>query len=249
MKLKILKKIILTILISFSFWSLTSTIIENVNIKKQITEFKKKGVYSNELSDSENKVYKVSRETWQENKEYSTDGRIGSSGDIIVGLESALKGYPIITDFITFFFGGHASLCAYDYDDYQTSISDTDAFEADGFVPGDTYTPGDRYFWNDVDYRDEVIGLRVKTTEEKRKTAFSKAVENSKDPYNKKFIFDTKTSHYCTDFISKAYDYAGVNLNYDGFACTVQDLIYSDDTYIFFYKKNVKGINYIYYLD
>ncbi len=250
---KIIKKTIITILIAFVFWGIISTTIENISVQIQISEFKKKGVYDPTQGDKYTRYYKVSRETWQEEKpsftQYENEKIIGSVGDIIVGLKSALTGYPIVSDFITYFFGGHASLCSDKYYDHKNTIEEYDSFEAVGYIEDDTYSIENRIFWNDDIYRDEVIGLRVKTTEEKRKIAFSKAVSFDGDAYNNSYIFNTKNSHYCTDFITKAYASVGINLNYDGFVCSVQDLIFSKNTYIFFYKIVKKDITYIYYLE
>ena len=79
------------------------------------------------------------------------------------------------------------------------------------------------------------------------------------DPYNYTFVFNTKNAHYCTDILSKAYAVVDKDLNEDHFITTAQDIIISEDTFIFVYKEENKtivdenqkllGTHNVYYLD
>ena len=65
---------------------------------------------------------------------------------------------------------------------------------------------GDLSYWNDEDKPfSEVIGLRVKCSDEERKIALSYASSILGDLYNYSFLFNTVDKSYCSDLISKAY--------------------------------------------
>ena len=96
---------------------------------------------------------------------------------------------------------------------------------------------------------DEVIVLRVKTTEEERCKVLSKAMALVGEPYNYTFFFNTKEASYCTDIVGKAYSEIGVDLNKDKLTTSVYDLLISKDTYIsYYYYMDSKGIKHFYYL-
>mgnify|MGYP000885110262 FL=1 len=109
-------------------------------------------------------------------------------------------------------------------------------------------------------YRDSFIGLRVKNiTKEEKQLAINEAkrLEEINTMYNYLFFLDTKNKYYCTDFISRIYqsinyqrnDKEKLSLNDDGFITSVNDLILSKDTYIFFYKETIGNHEHIYYFE
>lgn len=249
---KYIIKCLILLILSLILGIFINSTVENVSIQVEISKFTKKGIYQEEISTDDMKFYKVSRETWQPDIPsftiYNNKMYYGNSGDIIVGLESAIKGYPIISDTITYFIGGHASLVCYEYELNGIKLDNTYNIEASlvessnvKFVRGD--------FWNDPNYRTEVIGLRVKASEEKKKEAFLNAVNCLGKKYNDTYIFNTKNRYYCSDLISRCYEKVGIELNYDGFYTSIQDLIFNKNVYITFYKKIKNGISYIYYLE
>lgn len=249
--------IIQTIVVFFVLGSIITTTYENIDIRMQINKFMEKGALNNEISSSFRKFYKVPRETWQEQKRTFTikNSRFfpGSSGDIIVTNESPFPGMPIIDEFLTYFVGGHASLCAYEYTDYIEQIKETDAIENTGLVDeGDiaVVETTTNSFWNDIGYKNEYIGLRVNCSEEQRKIAVNQAISYIGDPYNYSFIFNTKKTHYCSDLISKAYAAVGIDLNKDLLAITILDLIVTQHTYISIYRYvDNNEVEHVYYLD
>ncbi|MDY0277244.1 MAG: hypothetical protein RBQ97_04085 [Acholeplasma sp.] len=115
-------------------------------------------------------------------------------------------------------------------------------------------------------YRSKFVGLRVKnpyladgnlqvTYDDIVENALKMAREKYKNEalYNFLFFLDTKNKYYCTDFVSRSYEEAFLNvinnddtyrsrgyannLNDDGFITSVNDLILSEDTYIHFYVE------------
>ncbi|MGM9971636.1 MAG: YiiX/YebB-like N1pC/P60 family cysteine hydrolase [Anaeroplasmataceae bacterium] len=244
-------KVLIILLFSLIYGIFINSTVENIMIQTEIASFIKKGVYQEDISTRTEKYYKVSRETWMPDipsfTEYNGRKYYGSSGDILLGLEASAAGIPIISEFITYNFGGHASSVCYDYNENGLYLDNSFHIESSTvYDVGVVAVKGD--FWNYASYRTEVIGVRVKTSEEKKKEAFNYMVSKLGSLYNSSFIFNTKDRYYCTDLISRAYETVGIDLNYDGFYTSVLDLIASQKTYIFFYKIIRNGISYFYYL-
>lgn len=201
----------------------------------------------------------------------------GAEGDILVTQDSPFPYMPGIHQFITFFFGGHSGYIAYSnkvfetlgYPEYGESLikvifkggRSTHANFSDNYwLYPDFHTPEDpSYKFYGSYYRKEWIGLRVKEVTEDEVyyvTDYINDLIDAKAQYNFSFLFFKKNRYYCTDLMSRPYetilDEGGnqkYNLNMDGFAVTVNDLIMSKDTYIAYYvrtdKNNVKHIYFI----
>lgn len=223
--------------------------VENIYISIELQEFVNKGVYQKDISSSKTKYYKVSRETWMSDEDViiNNKGRVtyGNSGDIVCSLDSYAGNYQITNDLVGFFFGGHAGSVCFT-DNYKGVSYNNTYFLESHFNDGVVKTYGG--YWTYDYQRDQIIVLRVKASDEKKKEAFHNMCDCVGSDYNRKFIFDTKNKYYCTDLISRAWEKVGIELNYDGFYCSVQDLICSDKTYISMYKVYRDGVAYIYYL-
>lgn len=242
--------IVKIVVLTFIFWATVSSGVEQMHIKKEIKEFLKEGVYQEELSTKKVKYYAVydPKETLPA---FTTEGGVsfpGTLGDIMVGLRSPFPD-TLFDPFITYYIGGHAALCAGVYIDQVNIIKESDCLEATGLEPGESVaSSSSRYYWNDNEYRNEVIGLRTKCSQQDRQRAFNYAIGYLQDPYNYSFVFNRNNTKYCTDIVSEAYKKVGVNLNKDKVGVTVLDLVVSDDTYMFYYKYfDADGITHIYY--
>lgn len=247
--LKITLNFIIVFMCSIVFGISINSAVENSHIDFEIKNFKEKGIFQEEMSSSTEKYYKVSRETWMdESPSFKMfDGKIsyGGPGDIIVGLDNDIRNYPIITESISYLFGGHTASVCYD------EIYDGVTYKSNHCIeskPSSGVRCVNNKFWNDTDYQTKVIGLKVNATEEIRKNAFHYMVDRIGCKYNTAFIFGTKHKYYCSDLISRAYKSQGINLNYDGFYTSVLDLVCSPYTYISFYKEFKNNVNYYYYL-
>ena len=124
-QLKITLFILITVLSSIFIGITLNSIVENIYLSIEIENFKNKGVYQEDISDSHTKYYKVSRETWMSDESVfqEVDGRVtyGNSGDIICTLDSYAGNLQITHDLVGFFFGGHcASVC---YQETYNNIS------------------------------------------------------------------------------------------------------------------------------
>lgn len=243
-----------TVVIAFFLFVVTQASYENIDIKIELKEFMSRGVYDESESTATVKYYKVENNVDEESYTYYEGySYAGAPGDIIVGLRSPFPNYPIVDPLVTFLFGGHAAFCCYPYDDYANTIDYSECLETlgmNGDYSLDCVSTEIRDYWDDADYRDNYIGLKVKATEEQKKEAFNYVVSSLGDHYNYTFIFNQKDTYYCTDLISRSYEKVGINLNHDLLGSTVHDLIVSSNTYISIYNYIDKnGIRHIYYLD
>lgn len=238
-----------SILIFIALGAVTTATVKNVYQVILVEQFKKDAVYQEEISTNKMKFYKIeSDESLPAFTNYYNYILPGAPGDILVSREAIV--HPIINPFISYFAGGHAAICLDDYSDFNISATTIDSIEATGLEPGDnTSKIFDRSYWGDNSVYDEVIGLRVKMTEEERKEVISASCGLLGDPYNFSFIFDLNNKSYCSDLVSKVFSKIGVNLNKDEFSTSVYDLVISSDTYISYYHRfDSKGVQHIYYL-
>ncbi len=242
----ILKNLIIFVVLG----AVITACVQNTEKIVYVEQFKQKGVFQEEISTDNIKYYLV--ESDEEKQAFiptSTNAYPGVSGDILVSTQATLVN-PFISDFISFFAGGHAAFCLEDYHDFETSADRYSSAEATGLNPGENPSEIlDRFYWLDTESFTEVIGLRVKMTEEEKKLVLSDIISQVGDNYNFSFIFDTVNKKYCTDIVANSFKKIGKNLNKDEFATSVYDLIVSSDTYISYYHYfDENHVKHIYYL-
>lgn len=201
----------------------------------------------------------------------------GSQGDIFLTQQAPYPTLPGLYEFVSFYFGGHAAYIGEDniiYDIAGYPSADESWFKV--FFKGGKYTTvsaGNNYwlnseFWKPTEgnyrhfgsyYRKEYFGVRVKgaTVDDINKvTNFMKHLADIEAQYNFQYIINRKNRYYCTDMMERGYASiktdAGkpkYNLNNDGVAVTVNDIILSKDTYLSFYVKTDKNdVKHIYYI-
>ena len=239
-------------------WATTVTTVKHIDKAILVEQFKSKGVLDTAASTDRVKYYKIeSNETRPAFIKTNTGVVIpGSAGDILTSTQAVvgnglhpMLGQPI-NGFIGFYAGGHACLCTEDYKDYQFWLSDDTSIEASGMNGGDNpSTVMYRSYWAGESPYTEVIGLRVNLDQKGIDEVISNTAALLGDLYNFSFIFDTINTSYCTDILSKAF-HKYADLNKDGFATTIYDLICTSDTYISYYHYfDSNGVKHIYYLD
>lgn len=254
--IKIIKKITQVFLCFFLFILSTLSIMAvsvtftHLETDQAIKSFIAKGVF--EKTEHENGVtvsyYKVESDLDVPLTHPSIDWSfstpiLGYPGDFYIQQESAIP-IPIIKDFISFYFGGHAGLITHNFDILETTGMNATMEE-------NIITKFSNILLEDPDPRD-IIGLRVKgITDDEINKALEYAESKIGIPYNYTFLLNRNKSFYCTDFIARAFGKeTGLSYQLDstGFWTTTQDLVHSKDTFITFYKQ-VKGdkIN-LYYL-
>lgn len=223
---------------------------KNIQKLSLVEEFKKQGVLDETISTDKIKYYPIkSNET---KDAFRTRGSMvypGFSGDILVSTQSGINN-ALLSGFISSTVGGHAGICIDNYVSETLITGDNQVIEASGLVGDDECQIYEKYYWIDPNIHSEVMGLRMKTTEEQNKQFVENAVNFLGYPYNFSFIFNIKNSVYCSDLISRCASPLGFNLNKDNGPTTIYDIIVSNDTYIFYYHLYDKdGVRHIYYLD
>ena len=249
---KITLIVLRSILIFIAVWGISISFVKNMHKSIIVEDFKSKAVYQEDISDSSTKFYKI--ESNEDKKAFNDNGYSiypGTSTDILVTTQVILTNVPMINSVVSFFVGGHAAFVNPSYGDYQLGSlpGDASTIEATGLDEGKNYSAAfDPELWAGDEVYTEVIGLRVKLSDEKRREVTSLCSSLIGDEYNYSFVFDTVNKSYCSDLISKAYNKVGINLNKDGFVTTIYDLICSGDCYISYYHVIKNDVKYIYYL-
>lgn len=218
--------------------------IENLRTDMLVNEFIDKAEYV--FSQNNFHFYEVEIEEKLDTPSISfTDANlpyIPTPGDIFIYRESMLDVLPLATEFITYYFGGHAGIVYYDNKVIETTGAEP-IFELNKVL----------MIENNVFFRPEQVdsvGLRVKATSEQVDDALKYVYSAIDSPYNYSFVFNRKNSYYCTDLISRSYGKeAGLNfkLDEDGIATSCNDLILSDDTFITYYLINKGYEKHLYY--
>ncbi len=216
-----------------------------------VEDFKKKGVFQEELSTSKFKYYKIDYEGRKTMSyvESSHDCYPGNEGDILVSVEQNTV-HPLVNGIISFYAGGHAGYIPGLYEDHSTYLGPKTTVEATMTV-GSNQNCSNYYVedWRTTKFFNEVICLRVDMTDEERARVTSSITAILGDPYNETFFFNTTNSSYCSDLISKGFSSIGRDLNPDGVTTSIWDLIIAKDTYISYYHYfDNDGVKYIYYL-
>lgn len=237
-------KLFFILAISGAIYSLGVAISENIQVNKEIEAFKARaqGIYTEEIVtikgvEQIRRYYSVSRETSYELSDtrsvyQSTDRlELGQKGDIFVSQDSPFPHIPVIHQFISYYFGGHAAIHtgegtfveAVGFPDSDESL--WDIMTHPGNKPHDYSTvigESSNNYWLDPtyrsssdkaypyfgrDYRQDFVGLRVKNVTSNQ---IDGAVDFARDKvgtalYNFWFFLDMKYKYYCTDLVSRAY--------------------------------------------
>ncbi len=281
--MKKMLKLVLAFIVGFFVFTFGQVVYETIAVKRETKKFMAKGVLQEDISTDEIKYYVVSRETFYPDELERTPfykGNLkypGDEGDLFVTRFAPFPDKPVVYQFVSFYFGGHAGYVGPDNLIYETyGIPNADENFLDVIINGgrNTHVSTKTNYWlnpnhnseSDVDYpyfgsyyRKEWIGLRVKgiTQEEiEETTTFMETLKEEKAQYNFFFVLFTKNKYYCTDMMSRAFGIfkkdgkMKYNLNMDGFAVTVNDLILSNDTYISYYvMTDFSGVKHVYFVD
>lgn len=223
-------------------YSLGGVIRLDSQAQNEIDDFINRAIFSHEetrlvaYGTEIRKYYTVSRETFEleDNRNVFTDetrNTLGKNGDIFVTQQSPFPYVPLIHQWITYYFGGHAAILDANNKLYEatglgssgTSILDVIlhpgnkshdydvslAYSNNYWLSPSRRTPQNESFPHYGYYnRDEFMMLRVKNiTEDQRMGAvnYAKQTYDQKRLYNYTFFLDLSYKYYCTDLISRAY--------------------------------------------
>lgn len=246
--LKLLLFLLQSFLIFIIIGALITSIEKHIQTNIKLNNFINQGIYQEDISTEKVKYYLVPGNEKKQTFDFSSK-LPGVKGDILVSTEASL-GFPLVSDFVSYFAGGHAALSTGVYRDFDINTSSTSTIEATGMDinNSDSAILQKSASWVYDNYFDSVIGLRVDMTDEQIDEVLSLATSLVGDPYNYSFIFNTEKTSYCTDLISKCFKKVGFNLNKDGGTNSIYDFIVSNETYIYYYHYFKDDVKYIYYL-
>lgn len=218
--------------------------VENVIADNQISDYISRGVYERTVDNIH--LYQVESKVELEKPSINFNSYgyplIDQTGDIFVTRESVMEVVPYSSQYIMYNFGGHAGII----------YSSTQLIETTGMNPvleDNVIVTSYNDLLKITDSR-AYLGLRVDAPQEDIDKAVEFAINQIGMPYNYSFVFNKKNSFYCTDLVSRSYSSeAGLsyNLDNDGVAVSVNDLIISNDTFITFYRYVVNSEIYLYY--
>lgn len=237
--LKAIKRAILILIIIISLFSIfmINGLIENLYVRKQIHDFKARGVLVYETDDTKyyevRKMYDYEDNTKHVLTDYSSP-YVGFTTDIFVTSRNPLPGSVLLGTLSHYIWIGHAGIVI-DPEGKQTiEITGTDVNNSVVSVYENTWL-------NDsLDYTKEIVLLRVKNMdEEKAKKTVDYLESKIGSGYNYSFLFNRSNTFYCTDLVSRAIASSGINVNYDYLATTGSDLIVSPNTYIVYYRERI----------
>jgi hypothetical protein len=247
--LKLVFKSLILLILAAGIFTLGKAVTKDVLVNVEIKNFKERAVFEYE-EDFEyqvgvfqtRKYYKVPRETSYEMSDtrsvFYDDSRkyLGQTGDIFLSQESPFPDVPVIHQFISYYFGGHAAIKngtnqfieavgfpnsdetlleiirhpGNEPHDYSVTINKTNSNY--WLNPKYRNTSSEDYDYYGSYYRRSFIGVRVKDlTEEQRIDAVSYADDKvDKNLYNFLFFLDMDYKFYCTDLVSRAYQHVMV---------------------------------------
>ncbi len=250
--------IIMVFLFAF-FIFMFNGLIEMKPVSIICNDFKERGEYEDRILINGqvvylykvNKIYdyeKTGNTFHKEDNNYYIGGKL----DIIITNRNPLRRVPtaIVQDIGNFFsknfYIGHATINI--SDDGKTlieSVGNDDGFR--GVRIKENKWLDEISSENDAQ---QIIGLRVKNvSNEVEDKIISDLKEKEGLKYNYNFLIHKNKSYYCTDLITRIFRKNGINIDYDCLYPTGNDLIISNNTYIFFVCERTKDGDFnIYYL-
>lgn len=250
-KKKNLRRIIKRVFILFIFfclggavYSLGVAVYENAQRTILINDFKDRATFEYEdvvmygSTEQVRRYYKVQRTKDYELNDtrsvFESEDRknLGKDGDVFMTWESPFPNIPIIHQFISFYYGGHAALKSEELGYLQATgfpASDESLIEII-LTPGDTPEPyqsvtaninpseywtnpkfrnesSNKYPFYGPYYRNQFVVVRVKDVDQEMIDNVISYAEERIDVamYNFLFFLDMQYKYYCTDFVSRAY--------------------------------------------
>lgn len=258
-------RVLICILFVLFLWALffvVNGVIEMRVVKNMLADFKERGEYSKtiDINGQHVDIYTVPKKyEYEDVQTFIFDDSlvskyyIGSKTDIILTNRNPLRmsQTAIVRDSADIlarsFFIGHATI----------NLED-DGSRVIECVGNENENNGVRIMeqeWVYTEVRNGgdaqiIVGLRVKNIDDDIKNKIcSELIELDGKEYNYLLPFYIKNKYYCTDLISRALIKEDINVNYDYFYTTGNDIIISNNTYLIFICERIEeGYFNIYYL-
>lgn len=236
--------------------------MEKGAVNSEINKFRKRGVFfeTTTIQGQTVDIYKVYKEYDYEDlskpvfdSSINSKYYIGSKTDIILTTRNPLRrvNTAIVRDvagyFSENFFIGHATI---NIEDDGSKIIESVGNDEDF---AGVRIKENQWVYTEVRYGNDaqtIVGLRLKEIDEQTKENICnnlKELEGKK--YNYLLPFYAKNKYYCTDLISRTLKKENININYDSFYTTGNDIIVSNSTYVIFLCERIEDGHFkIYYL-
>lgn len=243
----LLRSFIILLLLSYT----TVVTVQHIEKDIMVENFKKRGVFQEDISTKKFKYYKIDYEGKPSLSflNSSADCYPGNVGDILISCEQNTI-HPLVNGVISYYAGGHAGYITGPYRDDYTYIGEIGTVEATMTVGNNAdcgvYSKED---WRGLQYFNEVMCLRVDMTDEELARVTASITSRLGDPYNETFFFNIYDTSYCSDVVSKSFECINRDLNPTKLTTSMYDMITAKDTYISYYHYvDSDGVKHIYYL-
>lgn len=244
--MKRLKKPLITILLIFIVSLLITSTYESIYTNILINNFTSRGelVYT----QGNQRFFLVKKEYDYEDTsrriiESYDNNNIGYKGDIFLTSRN-----PVPNSITTKIISNHLWI------GHSAIVINEDASQTIEITGNDVNNNNFVRIWDNTWYDDLILEtleyavIRVKNiNNETIDNVINTASEKINKPYNYSFIFNTKNSYYCTDLVSRSYLENGIKIDYDGLTTTGSDMILSKNTYLIYYRKQVRINSEIFY--
>lgn len=243
-KTKRFLKVILILILGGIVYSFAFSTYENIKVNQQLNDFKSRAIES-EMYEKEmdythlstnkqhiRRYWPVPRETSHEEDgknvfKDSTRNTIGKKGDIFVTRQSPFPSIPVLHQFMTYYYGGHAAIYdgtyfleATGYPDDLNEFVKIVTNKGDDPDHGLSTTANRKSFqywttpaadnpYQDIYYRETFVGLRIKDIDDElidgMVDSANEKIDNNR-LYNFLFFLNMKYKYYCTDLVSRSYE-------------------------------------------
>ena len=204
--------------------------IRGALVRKEIKNFTSRGEYVETIDDID--YYAVHKQYDYENTEdriFSIgDLFVGTTGDIYINSTNPLENTGVVGDWLCNRLKmGHAAM-AYSAD-ASLSCESTAFYNAGVRIIGSDWIAHNHYM-------DEMFALRVKNiTSDQRQTIKDWVDEKEGTKFNYFYLLRLKNRLYCSDFVARAYEEIGVDIDGHQLFSYQSTMICDDDTYLIFY--------------
>lgn len=251
-KLRLLKLFFFIIITSLTIGVgfLINSSVEFIFVEKEIRDFVSRGELYIEVGSIS--YYQVPKKYAYEDADAHvfdiTDYNklVGSSADILSTTRNPMRGIPFVGFFSRLCWVGHSALVMNDSGSEICEVVGNEDNPKDNFVRIEDNT----WIKGDID-SPNILCLRVKDLTQEQKTTITSYAQHQADEqkrYNFLFPIKMTNKYYCTDLVSRSIEEAGINVNYDGFVTTGNDMILSKNTYIIYYRVKIGETYRVYYL-
>lgn len=239
-KIKLFNKVLITLFIILLLLLVTffyRGYDEKFDVDSQIEDFKSKAVlvYCDVINKRE--FYEIHQEEGSRTFSYEylydedeNNDYFGDVGDITITDRNPLGEYPfgeLIDPVVKLLNIGHATINYYG----------NEIIESEGKY--DKEVTLKKNTWLNLEGYNHIIGLKVKASEETKITAAIESYRMIGQKYNWNFLITKTNKKYCLDLITVAYDKVDIHLNSDKWYATGNDLILSNQTYIYYLQEKV----------